>query len=126
YQQRTELMAAEDASDAIAGIRHEVLNTVIDRYIPPKSVEDMWGIDGLVETLERVSDVRLDSKGWMAADANLGEEGIRQRVVEEVQRAYEAKVEQYGAPDMRQIEKAIMIQQHDSHWREQSAAMDYL
>jgi len=126
YQQRTELMAAEDVSDAIAGIRHEVLNTVIDRYIPPKSVEDMWDIDGLVQTLERDFAVRLDIKGWMAADANLGEEGIRQRVVEEVQRAYEAKVEQYGAPVMRQIEKAIMLQQLDSHWREHLAAMDYL
>jgi protein translocase subunit secA len=126
YQQRTELMAAEEIGDAIAGIRHEVLNTIIDRFIPPKSVEDLWDIDGLVQTLEKDFAIHLDIKGWMAADSNLGEDGIRKRIVDEIDRAYEAKVQQYGAPVVRHIEKAIMLQQLDMHWREHLAAMDYL
>ncbi len=47
YQQRTELMAAEDISDAIAGIRVEVVNGIIDQYVPRESVEDVWNLDGL-------------------------------------------------------------------------------
>ncbi len=126
YSQRAELMAAEDVADAVAGIRNEVLNTIIDRFIPPKSVEEMWDIDGLAQTLERDFATRLDVKGWLAADPDLGEEPLRKRIVKEIDDAYEAKVQQYGAPVVRHIEKAIMLQQLDSHWREHLAAMDYL
>ena len=126
YQQRTELMAAEDISDSIAGIRHEVVNNIIDRYIPPKSVEEMWDIDGLVEALAKDFAIRLDIKDWIAKDENLNEEELRKRVLAEIDRAYEAKVQQYGAPIVRYLEKAIMLQQLDHHWREHLAAMDYL
>jgi preprotein translocase subunit SecA len=126
YQQRTELMAAEDISDSIAGIRHEVVNGIIDRYVPPKSVEEMWDIDGLVEALAKDFAIRLDIKDWIAKDENLNEEALRKRVLEEIDRAYEAKVQQYGAPIVRYLEKAIMLQQLDHHWREHLAAMDYL
>ena len=127
YQQRTELMAAEDVADAVAGIRHEVVNTIIDRFVPPKSLEEMWDIEGLTQAIERDFAVRIDTKGWLEADENLAEDGLRKRIVEELDDAYEAKVQQYGAPSWcGTIEKAIMLQQLDSHWREHLAAMDYL
>jgi len=126
YSQRTELMAAEEVGDAVAGIRHEVLNTIIDRFLPPKSVEEMWDLDGLTQTLERDFAAHLDIKGWLAADENFGEEQLRKRIVEEIDQAYEAKVQQYGAPVLRHVEKSVMLHQLDSHWREHLAAMDYL
>jgi preprotein translocase subunit SecA len=126
YSQRTELMAAEEVGDAVAGIRQEVLNTIIDRFVPPKSVEEMWDLDGLTQTLERDFAARLDIKGWLAADQNFGEDQLRKRVVEEIDQAYEAKVQQYGAPVLRHVEKSVMLHQLDSHWREHLAAMDYL
>ena len=126
YSQRTELMAAEEVGDAVAGIRHEVLNTLMDRFIPPKSVEEMWDIDGLVQTLEKDFAARLDIKGWLAADQNFSEDQLRKRVVDEIDQAYEAKVQQYGAPVLRHVEKSVMLHQLDSHWREHLAAMDYL
>ena len=126
YQQRTELMAAEDVGDAVAGIRHEVVNTLISRFLPPNSVEEMWDVDGLMQALERDFAAQLDIKGWLAADENFGEEGVRKRVLSELDAAYEAKVQQYGAPVLRQVEKSVMLHQLDSHWREHLAAMDYL
>jgi preprotein translocase subunit SecA len=126
YQQRTELMAAEDVGDAVAGIRHEVVNTLISRFLPPNSVEEMWDVEGLMQALERDFAAQLDIKGWLAADENFGEEGVRKRVLSELDAAYEAKVQQYGAPVLRQVEKSVMLHQLDSHWREHLAAMDYL
>src|SRR5512137_918176 len=49
YQQRTELMAAEDISDSVTGIRAEVVNGIIDQYVPPESVEEEWNLAGLAE-----------------------------------------------------------------------------
>jgi preprotein translocase subunit SecA len=126
YSQRTELMAAEDVSDAIAGIRREVVNLVVDRFVPPKSVEDMWDVPALTDAIERDFAVRLEIKQWLEADANLNEELLHKRIAEEVDKAYEQKVQSVGVPVMRHLEKAIMLQQLDMHWREHLAAMDYL
>ena len=52
--------------------------------------------------------------------------GLRERIVQAVEGAYEAKVETVGAPVMRHLEKAVMLQELDRHWREHLAAMDYL
>ncbi|MFL6575904.1 MAG: preprotein translocase subunit SecA [Povalibacter sp.] len=126
YQQRTELMAAEDVADAVAGIRTEVVNNIIDRYLPQGSPEDMWNVDGLTESLERDFGVPLDVKGWLAQEKNLSDQDIRERILKTLEQSYESKVETYGAPIVRHLEKAIMLQQLDSHWREHLAAMDYL
>ncbi len=126
YQQRTEVMAAEDVADAVAGIRHEVVSTIVERQVPPGSLDENWDLDGLAQTLERDFAISLDLKGWLAADSALTDTAVRDRVLAEIDRAYETKVETYGAPVVRHLEKAIMLQQLDSHWREHLAAMDYL
>ncbi len=126
YNQRTELMAAEEVGDAIAGIRHEVVNALIDRYVTPGSLEEQWDIEGLKQAVEKDFAVAVDPKAWLEEDKSLVEEGLRKRIHQIIDQAYEAKVELYGAPVVRHIEKAIMLQQLDSHWREHLAAMDYL
>jgi preprotein translocase subunit SecA len=126
YQQRTELMAAEDVADAVRGIREEVVNELISQFVSPGSVAEQWDIPGLVAALERDFAIRLDIQGWLASDQTLEEQGLRKRIVDEIAAAYEQKVAQYGAPLMRHIEKTIMLQHLDLHWREHLAAMDYM
>jgi preprotein translocase subunit SecA len=126
YQQRTEIMGAEDISDSITGIRAEVVNGIIDPFVPRESVEEEWNLEGLVEAIEREFLVHVEPKAWLEADEDLAEAGLRERVVQAVETAYEQKVEQVGAPVMRHLEKAVMLQEIDRHWREHLAAMDYL
>jgi preprotein translocase subunit SecA len=126
YQQRTELMAAEDISDSISGIRAEVVNDIIDQFVPRESPEEEWKLDGLREAIERDFVVDIDPKAWLEADHDIAEAGLRERVVQAVEDAYSAKVEAVGAPVMRHLEKAVMLQELDRHWREHLAAMDYL
>jgi preprotein translocase subunit SecA len=108
------------------GIRSEVVNGLIDRYMPPKSLEEMWDLEGLAGALERDFALNLNLKSWVEADKNLLEEDLRKRVIEAVDQAYAQKVQLYGDGVMRHLEKAIMLQQLDLHWREHLAAMDYL
>lgn len=126
YQQRTEVMAAEEIADAITGIRREVVNNIIDRFVPPKSVEEMWDVDGLAQAIERDFAQQLPIKSWLESEPNLGEDGLRERVLSSLEAKYEEKVQAYGAPILRYIEKQVMLSQLDSHWREHLAAMDYL
>jgi preprotein translocase subunit SecA len=126
YQQRTELMAAEDISDSVTGIRAEVVNNIIDQFVPRESPEEEWKLDGLKEAIERDFVTPLDPKSWLEADHDIAEPGLRERVVNAVEDAYQAKVAAVGAPVMRHLEKAVMLQELDRHWRDHLGAMDYL
>ncbi len=126
YQQRTELMAAEDIADSITGIRAEVVNGVIDPFVPRESVEEEWDLAGLREAIGREFRWKWIPKAWLEADHEIAEAGLRERVVAAIESAYGQKVEQVGAPVMRHLEKAVMLQELDRHWREHLAAMDYL
>jgi preprotein translocase subunit SecA len=126
YQQRTELMAADDISDSIAGIRAEVVDGIVDQYVPRESVEEQWHLDDLAAAIEREFQVQVDPRAWLAADHEIAESGLRERIIEAVETAYRQKVEQVGAPIMAHLEKAVMLQELDKHWREHLAAMDYL
>jgi preprotein translocase subunit SecA len=126
YQQRTELMEAEDIADSIAGIREEVVSELVARHIPAESVEEQWDVAGLQKALENDFAVELDIAGWLEQEQGLHPDTIRERVVEEVSSRYEQKVEAIGAPVLRHFEKAVMLQQLDLHWKEHLAAMDYL
>jgi preprotein translocase subunit SecA len=126
YQQRTELMAAEDISDSVSGIRAEIVEGIIDPFVPRESPEEEWNLDGLRESIARDFLVDIDAKAWLDADHDLAEPGLRERVVKAVEDTYQAKVASVGAPVMRHLEKAVMLQELDRHWREHLAAMDYL
>jgi preprotein translocase subunit SecA len=126
YQQRNELMADEDIADSIIGIRDEVLNGVIDEFIPPQSMEEQWDVPGLSQALEREFGTRLNVAEWLQQDESLAEDDIRDRVVAEAEQQYDGKAESVGVPLMRMIEKEYMLKFLDSHWREHLGALDYL
>ncbi|MCC5861660.1 MAG: preprotein translocase subunit SecA [Gammaproteobacteria bacterium] len=126
YARRSELMEATDISEAIRGIRAEVVNEVINVYIPPQSVEELWDTEGLEQALERDYGVALEVGQWIEQDTSLDEQQLRERIVDELEARYHDKVARIGEPVMRHFEKAIMLQQLDFHWKEHLAAMDYL
>jgi len=126
YQQRTEIMAADDISESITTLREEVVNGVIDQYVPRESPEEEWNLDGLAEAIAREFLVSIAPKAWLVENHDLAEAGLRERIVREVEAAYQQKVESVGAPIMRHLEKAVMLQELDRHWREHLAGMDYL
>ena len=125
YEQRNEIMAEDDISDTIKTIRGDVINGVIDTYIPPGSLDEQWDIPGLEEALEQMG-VKLPIAAWLEEDHDLHEETLRQRILEVVEKAYAEKEAQAGAEVMRHFEKAVMLQVLDSMWKEHLAAMDYL
>src|SRR5690606_2446923 len=126
YQQRTELMDAEDVADAIRGIRAEVVDNVVSEYVPPQSVEEMWDKEGLTKALEREFGLVLDVAKVLEEDDELDEKGLKRLILERVEAEYEEKVAAIGAPIMRELEKGVMLRQLDTHWKEHLAALDYL
>lgn len=126
YEQRRELMEADDVSENIDGIRHDVVNEFIDTYIPPQSFHENWDIDGLTLALQQEFGQKFEVAEWLEKDDNLDEEGLRRRLLGGIEAAYKEKEALAGAEVLRQFEKAIMLQVLDSHWKEHLAAMDHL
>ncbi|MFQ5982640.1 MAG: preprotein translocase subunit SecA, partial [Woeseiaceae bacterium] len=126
YHQRSELMAADEVADSVTAIREEVVESIVDQYIPPGSLEEQWDPDGLSHAIEHDFAVHLPVSQWLADDAKLNEEGIRENCTSELQTNYDHKVTQIGQDRMRHVEKEVMLMQLDHHWKEHLAAMDYL
>ena len=125
YRQRDQLLSESDIAETVTQIRVDVVNTAIDSYVPPMSVEEQWDIPGLERQIEAEFGVTLPISAWLEEDQSLHEESLRDRIVEEVQAAYDAKANFVG-PSMRQLEKQIMLQVLDTLWKEHLATMDQL
>ncbi len=125
YAQRNELMVADDVSETINALWDDVVNQVINGYIPPQSLEEQWDIAGLEQALHTEFSARLAIQKWLDEDDQLHEENLRQRIVAEIRDAYQVKVDMIG-PDIRTFEKQIMLRILDTMWKEHLAAMDFL
>ncbi len=126
YTLRDELLTAETIVDTIEDIRHQVINTMMNQFIPPQSLEEQWDIPGLERKLEQDFNLQLPIHEWLEKEEALHEENLRERIQQHIKDSYKKKEEQVGAAGMRQFEKAVMLQTLDNFWREHLAAMDYL
>lgn len=126
YEQRNELLDEGDIYSTIEAIRIDVVDSIISQYIPPQSLSEMWNVSGLEEHFKSEFLLDIPLQKWIDEDDKLYEEKIRERILEEVNNAYKAKEDIVGPDVLRQFEKAVMLQNLDSHWKEHLAAMDHL
>lgn len=126
YGQRNDLLDNHDIKETIDSIRGDVFNTLIDQYIPPQSIEEMWDIDGLEAALKKDFDLELPVKQWLDDEPNLHEETLRERILQIATETYHAKEASVGSEAFRNFEKSVMLQTLDTLWKDHLAAMDYL
>ena len=128
YQQRRDLMAADDISETIAGLREEVVVDLVQQYIPPQSLEEQWDVDGLQQALQAEFDSIQPVGQWLEEDDQLDEEKLVDRVIAQIEEEYKAKEGEWTnvGIDMRVVEKQIMLQILDQRWKEHLATMDHL
>ena len=134
YALRSELQETDDISGRVDAIRHDVIEDIIDQYIPPQSLDEQWDVPGLETALRHELGLPLPLRGWLDSDDELHEELLRKRIHEEAAAAYRSKeaqlTEAYGpavaAGLMRRFEKEAMLAILDTAWKEHLAAMDYL
>ena len=126
YEQRRELLEADDVSEMVTSIRHDVIDAVISQFIPPGSLDEQWDIEGLARELESEFGLQLDLKGWLESEPELDEEALRERIIEAADRRYAEREAELTPELMRHIEKDILLQVLDTHWKEHLAEMDYL
>jgi preprotein translocase subunit SecA len=126
YRQRTEIMSTDDIGGVIRDVRADVVGNIVALHIPPESVEEQWDVAGLEQAMERDFGVQTGLAAWMSEDPSRHANEATARLTEAIESAYEEKSRQVGGSVMRHLERAVMLQQLDLHWREHLAGMDYL
>jgi len=126
YQQRNELMEAEEIADTVLEMRHDVFTAVTNQFVPPGSIDEQWEIPELEKALEGEFGVDLPIAGWLIEDENIHEEVLRSRIIEAVDEHFANKEEMTGVEVMRHFEKALMLNVLDQKWKDHLANMDYL
>jgi preprotein translocase subunit SecA len=126
YQQRTDLMSAEDVAEAVVGIREEVVDQLVDQYVPGGATEDQWDVPGLEAVLARDFAAQPPVADWIKSEEAGDGSALKKKLLAALIDAYDAKRRDLGAELMRHIEKQVMLQTLDTHWREHLAAMDYM
>lgn len=125
FGQRREIMAAEDLSEIVGDMRHEVIEELIDTYMPPKTYAEQWDIDGLhAAVLEKLS-MDAPVADW-AAEEGVDDEQMSERLAEAADQMMQEKTTAFGPESMRNIEKQVLLQTIDAKWREHLLTLEHL
>ena len=126
YQQRNDLLDAEDMSETVTAMRADVVSGYVAQHIPEGSLEEQWDVPGLERALDSELMLPLPVQQWLKDESGLEEEDLRKRIVEAAHKAYHDKIATVDAPAMRQYERGLMLQSIDTHWREHLSSLDHL
>ena len=126
YHMRNSLLAADNIGETIAEFREEVLTNTINEHIAPQSLPEQWDIFGLEQSLYSTFGLKLPIQQWLDDDAQLYEEPLRARILEEVLAAYNEKETLAGAEALRTFEKQMLLRVLDDLWKDHLATMDHL
>jgi preprotein translocase subunit SecA len=125
FEQRREIMRADDVSDQIADFRAQVVEDLVARHIPEKAYAEQWDASGLHEEVEKIFGVDLPIAEW-AREEGIAEEEVRDRILKAVDTRAAERAANVGPDLMRYIEKSVLLQTLDHDWREHIVNLDHL
>jgi preprotein translocase subunit SecA len=126
YQQRNDILDAQQLGPQIASLREGCFTDLAHQFVPPESVEEQWDLDSLEKALAEDWGIALPLKKEVEAATAVTDEEIAEKVVAAAHAAFDAKVAQVGEANFTHFERMVLLQTLDSHWREHLAALDYL
>lgn len=126
YQQRNELLEANDITETIGAMRHGVIADIVHQFVPAGSIEEQWDVPELEEVLRNEWQLDLAIQEMINESNSISSDEILEAVEAAADEAYESKVEQVGRESFSAFERSIMLQTLDRSWREHLAALDHL
>ncbi|KAF1030197.1 MAG: Protein translocase subunit SecA [Burkholderia plantarii] len=126
YQQRNELLEAQDIGETISAMRHGVMAEVVHQFVPVGSIEEQWDLPELEEALRNDWGLDLAIQEMVNESSSISAEEILEAVVTAADEHYEAKLALVGRETFSSFERSIMLQTIDRLWREHLAALDHL
>ncbi len=125
FGQRREIMEAEDLSEIAQDMRHEVIEELIEQYMPPKTYADQWDTQGLHEACVEQLGIDVPVADW-AAEEGVDDDVIQERLEGAADEMMAQKAANFGPEAMRMVEKQVLLQTIDTKWREHLLTLEHL
>ncbi len=125
FSQRREIMSATDLSEIASDMREQVIDDLIDEYMPPKTYADQWDTDGLHAAVVEKLNINVPVQDW-AAEEGVDDDEIRERLINAADEMMAQKAVAFGPENMRNIEKQVLLQTIDGKWREHLLTLEHL
>jgi preprotein translocase subunit SecA len=125
YEQRREIMNAEDVNATVTDMRHEVIESLVNKTIPAGTYHEQWDLDTLAAEVASTLNLDEDIKQW-ADEEGVADQEILERLLEASNRRLAEKAANYGSELFRMAEKSILLQVIDQQWKEHLLALDHL
>ncbi len=125
YEQRRELMAADNVAEDVVDMRHQAVSDMVGTAIPPKAYADQWDIGLLHEEILRVFGLNLPVQDW-AKEEGIADQEILERLTDITDRMMAEKAANIGPDVMRMVEKSLLLQLLDQSWKEHLLTLDHL
>ena len=125
FDQRLELMEADNIGETAADMRNEVIEALVTKHVPENAYAEQWDIVGLKAGVERFLNLDLPVEDW-AKEEGIAEDDIMQRVTEAADKTMADKAERFGPDVMTYVERSVILQTIDHLWREHIVNLDHL
>ncbi|HEX7821447.1 MAG TPA: preprotein translocase subunit SecA, partial [Sphingobium sp.] len=125
YEQRSDIMDAATVDDVVVDMRHETVNNLVGTACPPGTYPEQWNIDGLKAATETTLNLTPDFDGWLQEHA-VDPEMLEERLSKLADEMVAAKIAPIGDEAWHQVEKNILLQNLDHHWKEHLSTLDAL
>ena len=125
FSQRLEIMESGNVSDIVRDMRHQLIDDLVEQYVPPKSFPEQWELEILAEECKKTVGTGEAVESW-AEEEGIDDEQIRERLYKASDEALAKKSTDFGTDQMRTIEKRILLHTIDTKWREHLIMLEHL
>jgi preprotein translocase subunit SecA len=125
FSQRREIMEAKDLSEVTTDMRHQVIEDLVDEYLPPRSYSEQWDAEGLYAATIQKLGLNEPVMKWAAEDG-VDQAVMRDNLVAASDKLMEEKNAAFGPDTMRNVEKQVLLQTIDGKWREHLLTLEHL
>ena len=126
YQQRNDILDAQDLQYQIQSLREGCFTDLVHQFVPHESVEEQWDVAGLESILLNEWQLKVPLAQQVQDAQAITDEDIVKSVVDAANHSFEEKINKVGADQFTPFMRAVLLQNIDSHWREHLSSLDYL
>ena len=125
FEQRLNVMKADDLSETVEEMRDGVVEEIASRHMPPDSYPDQWDVEGLDASVKELLSLELPIGEWVEEEG-VDDADIADRIGDAADKMMAAKATEIGPDTMRMIEKQVLLQAIDARWLEHLLGLEQL
>ncbi|MBM3610166.1 MAG: preprotein translocase subunit SecA [Alphaproteobacteria bacterium] len=125
YDQRRDLMTAEDVKDFVDEIRYEVIDDLIAGHIPEKAYPSDWNVIGLQEEVRRIFGLSLDVVDW-AKEEGIADKEIKDRLEKAILDHFDSRFKGFPEEVLKGLYQSILLRVLDQVWKDHLLSLDHL